>query len=148
MRMRHIAGIAALALAGIPAEATAAKPAHPVTPANANANSNANGTTTTTTTNGSSVKVTFVLRGKVTTYTAGSSLALTLKSSNHERSALVPGSAFTAMLDSKTKLVLHKGAAVATGDMVTVKIRAAKNAPTGTLATTAALQVVDQGPAH
>jgi hypothetical protein len=145
--MRHIAVIAALALAGIPAGALAAKPSHPVTPANTNSNGNANGTSTTTSTtnNGSSVKVLFVLRGKVTSYTAGSSVVLMLKGANHERSALTTGSSFTAMLDANTKLVLHDGAAVAAGDMVVVKIRAAKNAPTSTLATTAASRVVDQG---
>src|SRR5215472_13378945 len=128
MRMRHIAVIAAFALAGIPAVALAAKPSHPVTPANTNANGNANGTTTTTKTNhGSSVKVLFVVRGKVTSYTAGSSVVLTLKGTNHERSVLVPGSSFTAMLDANTKVVLHDGAAVAAGDMVVVKIRAGKN---------------------
>jgi hypothetical protein len=147
MRMRHIAVIAALALVSVPAGALAAKPSHPVTPANTNANGNANGTTTTTskTNNGSSVNVLFVLRGKVTSYTAGSSVVLTLKGANHERSALLPGSSFTAMLDANTKVVLHDGAAVAAGDMVVVKIRAAKNVAASTLATTAASRLVDQG---
>jgi hypothetical protein len=148
--MRHIAVIAALALAGIPAGALAAKPSHPVTPANTNSNGNANGTSTTTSTtsDGSSVRVLFVLRGKVTSYTAGSSVVLTLMGANHERSALTPGASFTAMLDANTKLVLHDGAAVAAGDMVVVKIRAAKNVAASTLSTTAASRVVDQGLAH
>lgn len=145
MRMRHTAAIAALALAGVPAGALAAKPSHPVTPANGNANSNANGTTTTSSTHGSSVTVLFVLRGTVTSYTAGSSLGLKLNSSNHERSTLTSGMALTLKLDSNTKVVLHDGAAVANGDMVVVKIRAAKNASTSTLSSIAAAQVVDQG---
>ena len=131
MRMKHVVAVAALALAGVPAGALAAKPAHPVTPASTNASS--------------TPKVTFVLRGKVTSYTAGSLLGITLRSSNHERSTLTSGAALTLTLDGKTKVVLHKGAAVATGDMVVVKIRAAKNAPSSTVSSTAAAQVVDQG---
>ena len=131
MRMRHVVAVAALALAGVPAGALAAKPSHPVTPATTNANSTA--------------KVTFVLHGKITSYTAGSLLGITLKSSNHERSTLTSGTALTLTLDAKTKVVLHNGAAVATGDMVLVKIRGAKNAPSSTVSSTPAAQVVDQG---
>jgi hypothetical protein len=148
MRTGHIAAVAALALAGVPAGALAANPSHPATPASTNANSNANATTTTTTassTNGASAKVTFVLRGKVTSYTAGSLLGITLKSANHERSTLTSGTALTLTLDAKTKVVLHNGAAVATGDMAVVKIRAAKNASSSTLSSTGAAQVIDQG---
>ena len=152
MRMRHVVVVAALALAGVPAGALAAKPAHPATPASTNANGKANTTTTTTTTatttvstKGQSAKVMFVLRGKVTSYTAGSLLGITLRSSNHERSTLTSGTALTLTLDAKTKVVLHKGAAVATGDMAVVKIRAAKNASSSTLSSTAAAQVVDRG---
>lgn len=119
--------IAALALAGVPAGALAAKPSHPTTPANTNA------------------KVMFVLRGKVTTYTAGSSLVMTLTSANRDRATLTSGSSFTATLNSSTKVVLHDGAAIAQGDMVVVKIRAAKSASASTLGSTAAVQVVDQG---
>jgi hypothetical protein len=153
--MRHVVAVAALALAGVPAGALAAKPSHPVTPASTNANSNANTSTTTTTTTstnsttpsskGESAKVMFVLRGKVTSYTAGSLLGITLKSSNHERSTLTSGTALTLTLDAKTKVVLHEGAAVAMGDMVVVKIRGAKNASSITVSTTPAAQVVDQG---
>lgn len=109
MRMRHIAVIAALALAGVPAGALAAKPSHPVTPANTNANSHANGQTTTTTSHGNSAnaKVTFVLHGKVTSYSAGSSISLTLSGSNRDRSTLTSGLAFTAKLDANTNVVLH-----------------------------------------
>jgi len=134
MRMRHIAVIAALVLAGVPASALAAKPSHPTTPATTNANSQA-----------ANAKVTFVLRGKVTTYTAGSSLVLTLRSANRDHSTLTSGSSFTAMLNASTKFVLHNGAAVAQGDMVVVKIRAAKSASASTLGSIAAAQVVDQG---
>jgi hypothetical protein len=150
MRMRHIAVIAALALAGVPAGALAAKPSHPVTPANTNANSHPNGTTTTTGSHGNSANatVTFVLHGKVTSYTAGSSIGLTLTSANRDRSTLTSGLAFTAKLDSNTKVVLHDGAAVAPGDIAVVKIRAPKSASASTLSSTAASQVVDQGASH
>ena len=151
MRVRHIALIAALALAGVPAGALAAKSSHPTTPANTNANSHANGSATVTASsnsNAANAKVLFVLRGKVTSYTAGSSLGLTLKSSNLDRSTLTSGMALSLKLDSHTKVVLHNGAAVAFGDMVVVKIRAAKNASTSTLSSTAAAQVVDQGASH
>ena len=147
MRMRHIAVIAALALVGVPAGALAAKPSHPTTPANTNANTNANATTTTTSQgNSANAKVTFVLRGKVTSYTPGTSLLLTLKSSNRARSTLTSGSPFAATIGLHTKIVLHKGAPIAPGDMVVVKIHAAKN--TSTLPAIAAAQVVDQGSSH
>jgi hypothetical protein len=150
MRTRHIVAVtvAALALAGVPVGALAAKPSHPATPASTNANSHANATTTTTTTRGTNVgstKVMFVLRGKVTTYTPGSSLGMTLKSVNHQRSILTSGMTVALTLDGNTKVVLHDGAAVAPGDMVVVKVHAAKNAPSSTLSTTAASQLVDQG---
>jgi hypothetical protein len=146
MRIRHIAVIAALALVGVPAGALAAKPSHPTTPANTNANTHANGTTTTSHGSSATAKVTFVLRGKVTNYLAGSSLSLTLKSSNRDRSTLTAGSQFTATIGSLTSIVLHNGAPVANGDMVVVKIRAAKNSTT--LSSTVAAQVVDQGASH
>jgi hypothetical protein len=130
--MRHVVAVAALALAGVPAGALAAKPSHPAN-------------TTTTTPKGDSAIVMFVLRGKVTSYTAGSLLGMTLKSSNHERSTLTSGTALTLTLDAKTKVVLHEGAAVAMGDVVVVKIRTAKNASSSTVSSTAAAQVVDQG---
>jgi hypothetical protein len=79
---------------------------------------------------------------------AGASVGLTLTSANRDRSTFTSGSAFTAMLDSKSMVVLHNGAAVAGGDMVLVKIRAPKSASATTLSTTAAFQVVDQGAAH
>jgi hypothetical protein len=145
--MRHVVAVAALAFAGVPAGALAGKPAHPVTPASTNASSNATTTMTTTSSSpkGDSAKVMFVLRGKVTSYTAGSLLGIRLKSSNHERSTLTSGAALTLMLDAKTKIVLHDRAAVAAGDMVVVKLRTAKNASTSTVSSTAAAQVVDQG---
>jgi hypothetical protein len=152
--MRHTAAIAALALAGVPAGALAANASHPTTPANTNANSHANGTTTTTTTTSTTathgksaaVKVMFVIHGKVTSYTAGSSLGITVTSSNRDRSALTAApAAFTVMLNQNTKIVLHDGAAVANGDMVLVQIRAAKNAQPSDLASIPAKQAIDQG---
>jgi len=152
MHLRQMALIATLALAGVPAGALAAKPSHPVTPASTNANGHANGTTSTTNTavtgNSANAKVLFVLHGKVTSYTAGTSVGLTLTGANRDRSTLTSGMAFTATLDSKSKVVLHDGAAVAGGDMVLVKIRAPKSAAASTLSSTAAFQVVDQGASH
>jgi len=137
MRLRHIALLTTLALAALPAGALAAKPTHPVTPASTNSNAGSN--------HGSTVKVLFLLHGKVTGYTGGTSIGLTLTGSNRDRSTLTSGSAFNGTLNSGTKVVLHDGAAVATGDKVVVKIRAPKNASAGTLSSTAAFQVVDQG---
>jgi len=149
MRIKQITAIAALALAGVPAGALAAQPSHPSTPASTNANSNANATTTTTS-HGSSAnaKVMFVLHGKVTSYTAGSSLGLTLTAVSRERSKFTLNAPFTVALNSSTKVVLHDGAAVASGDMVVVKVRAAANTSPASLSTTAASQLIDQGAPH
>jgi hypothetical protein len=151
--MRQIAAIAALALAGVPAGALAANASHPTTPANTNANSHANGATTTTTTSTvadhPNPKVMFILHGKVTSYTAGTSLGITVTSSNRDRAALTAGSAaFTVMLNQNTKVTHHDGAAVTNGDRVLVQIRAAKNAQPADLAAIPAKQAVDQGSSH
>jgi hypothetical protein len=130
--MRKLTLLMCLVFVAAPAAAMAAKPSHPTTPAN----SNANGTT---------AKVSFVLHGTVSSYAAGSAIQITLTSANRDHSALTPKLALPLMLDSHTKVVLHKGAAVVNGDKVVVTVRAAKNASTSALSTTAALQVVDQG---
>ena len=150
--MRRTAAIVTLFLVGIPAGAFAAKPPHPTTPANTKTVTT-NGTTTTVPANatGKSAKVTFVIHGTVTAYTAvngqtNGSISVTFKSSNFE-SSLLKGApqpvVFT--VGPKTKITLHNGHAIAAGDKVVVKLRAAKNAPVATLTSTAASQVVDQG---
>jgi hypothetical protein len=158
MRIKTIAAIAALALAGVPAGALAAKPAHPATPANTNANSNANGATSTTTTTtteapashgkSGNARVMFVMHGTVTSYTGGSALGMTLTSVNRDRAALTAGTALAFALDPETKVVLNGGASVVNGDKVVVKIRAAKSASASTLSTTPVFQIVDQGAGH
>ena len=151
MRMHKTVVLVALALAGIPAGAYAAKPSHPTTPANSNANSNANGTssTATTTAGGSgSAKVQFVLRGTLSAYTAvnGASngmISLTVKRSNFDSKTL-KGLTLTLVVTSTSKVALHDDLAIANGDRGIVKFRAAKNNSTWTGLT--ALQVIDQGP--
>ena len=150
--MRRTVAIVTLFLVGIPAGAFAAKPSHPTTPANTKTVTT-NGTTTTVpaNANGKSAKVTFVIHGTVTAYipVAGQtngSISVTFKSSNFESSLLKAAPqpvVFT--VGPKTNITLHNGHAIAAGDKVVVKLRAAKNAPVATLTSTAASQVVDQG---
>jgi hypothetical protein len=156
MRMHKIALLVVVAVAGIPAGALAAKPAHPTTPASANANANANATTTTTattattsTTKGKSAaaKVQFVLRGTLSAYTAATSatngtISLTVKGSNFDSKTL-KGTTLVFVVTSTTKLGLHNGAAIANGDNGIVKLRLAKNNSVWT--GLSASQVIDQG---
>ena len=145
--MRRTVAIVTLFLVGIPAGAFAAKPSHPTTPANTRTVTT-NGTTTTVpaNTNGKSAKVLFVIHGTVTGYVAGVSISVTFKSSNHESSLLKAApQPVTFTVGPKTKITLHNGNAIAVGDKVVIKLRAAKNAPVATLTSTAASQVVDQG---
>jgi len=137
MRFEKIVLIGALAVAGIPAGADAAKPPHPTTPASSNAN-------------GKSVaaRVQFVLHGTLSAYTAASgatngTITLMVKSSNHDPSILKNVSlVFT--VTSSTKIVLHDGAPIApSGDNGIVTVRLAKNNATWTGLT--ASQVIDQG---
>ena len=93
--------------------------------------------------------VMFVLRGTLTAYTAATSstsgsVSITVKGSNHERSAL-KGTMLTFSTDSKTKVVLHDGNAIASGDNGIVKVRAPKNATSTMLESATAFQVIDQG---
>jgi len=150
--MRKTAAVVALFVAGIPAGALAAKPAHPTTPSNTKTVTT-NGTTTTVpaNTNGKSAKVIFAIHGTVVAYNAvvgqaNGSISATFKSSNFESSVLKNATqpvVFT--LGPKTKITLHNGNAIAAGDKIVVKLRAAKNAPLSTLMSTAAFQIVDQG---
>jgi hypothetical protein len=138
MRIYKIALIGALALAGIPAGALAAKPSHPTTLASTNANT------------GKSVaaKVQFVVRGTLSSYTAANGpsngmVTLTVKSANFDSKALKAGPPLVFVVTSSTKVALHNGAAIAKGDNGIVKFRAAKNNSTWTGLT--AGQVIDQG---
>jgi uncharacterized protein YdeI (BOF family) len=150
MRMKRMALIGALALAGVPAGALAAQPSHPATPANSHANSNANATSTTSSSSSAaSAKVMFVLRGTLTAYTAASggtngSVTITVKSSNFDSKTLKTMS-LTFVVDSNTRVTLHEGK-FTPNDNGIVKVRAAKNNTTWTGLT--ATQVIDQGAAH
>jgi hypothetical protein len=142
--------VGALAFAAVPAGALAAKPSHPATPANSHANSNANATSTTTSSSSAAnAKVTFVIRGTLTAFTAASggtngSVTITVKSSNFDAKTLKTKS-LTFTVDSKTQVTLHNGKFTANDNGI-VKVRAAKNNSTWTGLT--ATQVIDQGPAH
>jgi hypothetical protein len=149
--MRKVAAIAVLVL-GVPGAALAAKPTHPSTPANSNANSKANATSTTGTSSkansqAQSAKVLFVIRGTLGAYTAANgstngSIAITIKSSNHESTLLTKATQpVTFVVSSKTNVV----GTVKSGDDGVVKIRAARNASLATLQATAAAQLIDQG---
>jgi hypothetical protein len=150
MRIHKVALIVAFALAVLPAGALAAKPTHPATPANSDANSDANASSTTgasgkANSHASAAKVMFVLRGTLTAYTAASgttngSVTITVKSSNHESTAL-KGSTLTFAVSSSTKI----DGTFTAGDNGIVKVRAAKKTPSATLTTLTAFQVIDQG---
>ncbi len=143
-----------LGLLAIPAAALATKPPHPVHPNSPVATTTTVTTASTTTTTATPVKphptVLFVLHGTVSAYTAASggtngSLAITVKSSNHESSALKGATQpLTFVVSTTTKLVLHDGSAIATGDSAIVKIRAVKNAAVAVLEATPSFQVIDQ----
>jgi hypothetical protein len=137
--MRKLAFIAVLALVGVTGSALAAKPTHPATPASTNANSSQAGT------NGLSTKVLFVLHGTLGKYTAANgttngSIVITVKSANHEGSALKTMT-LTFPVSSTTNIV----GTVTSGHNGIVKVRAAKNASAATLQTLTAFQVIDQG---
>ena len=150
--MRKIALLAALGLAGLPAGALAAQPSHPSTPASTNANSHANATSTTGTSskanaNAQNAKVMFVIRGTLGAYTAANgstngSIAITVKSSNHESKLLKTATQPLVLpVSSSTKIA----GTVKSGDNGVVKVRAARNASVATLMATSAFQVIDQG---
>src|SRR6266581_5518821 len=147
MTTRKIALVAVLAIAGIPAGALAAKPAHPTTPASTNASTNAS---THTSTNAAKPTVMFVLRGTLSKYTAANgttngAITLVVSSSNYHGKTLKSQTlAFT--VSSKTNVVLHDGKPIADGDHGIVKVRAPKGSSAATLSATAAAEVIDQGP--
>jgi hypothetical protein len=154
--MRTVALIAALALAGVPTGALAAQPSHPSTPASTNANSQANATSSTGTSSKASssaktqaVKVLYVLRGTIAKYTAVSgttngSVAITVKSANFDAKTL-KGMTLTFAVSPSTKVSLHSGKPIASGDNGIVKVRAPKHSSAVTLQTLTAFQVIDQG---
>ena len=148
MRMNKIALLAALALAGVPAGALAAKPSHPATPANTTHASTTANPTSSTDKSSSAAKpktVTFVLHGTLTAFTAynattktNGSVTINVTSSNF--GSKVKGSmSFT--VDSKTKVV----GTFTANDRGVVKVRAAKGS---TSLSGAATEVIDQGDSH
>ena len=130
--MRKIALFAAIAALLAPAAALAAKPPHPTTPA--------------------TPKVSYILRGTLTAYTAANgatpgSVTIAVKSAvsgaNHVAKAL-KGHTYTLVVTSTTRVTLHKGAFTA-NDKGTVKFRGTKGLTDAGAQT--ATQVLDQGPA-
>jgi len=100
-------------------------------------------------------KVTYVLKGKLSAYTAynaststNGSITITVSSANYHGKAL-KGQTLTFAVDAKTAVVLNNGAAIADNDNGIVKIRAAKKIASAALATTlqasSAKQIVDMG---
>jgi hypothetical protein len=150
MRMRILI-LAVLATAFMSGVALAAKPPHPSTPASTNSNQ---GTTSTTkTTHGSTVKVLWVLHGTVGSYTAANgssngSISLMVKSSSLETAMLkAAAQPLSFGVSSKTKIELHNGKPLVSGDRVTIKVRAPKNSLPAAFASMTAFQVLDQGSA-
>jgi hypothetical protein len=143
--IRKAALIAALAVAGIPAGALAAKPAHPTTPASTHSSTTAKASATKPPT------VLFVIHGTLNSYVAANGptnggVKLAITSSSTEQAMLKSQAALAVTLSSKTNVVLHNGKPIANGDKGIVKIRAPKNASAATLASIPAQQVIDQGP--
>jgi hypothetical protein len=99
-------------------------------------------------------QVTYILRGKLTAYTAASgatagSVSILVSGSNHHGSALKTKTLTFATSAAGTKVTMHAGA-VTVSDNAIVKVRGAKSFPAGTdLATelqkVSARQVIDQG---
>ena len=138
---------AAVALA-LPAGALAATPPHQGKPAKAEHAAKAE--------HGAKAKhvptVMYVVRGTVAAYTAATdtasgSVTVTVTGANHHGKALKDATQpVVFVLGATTRIVLHKGADVAVGDRVVVKVRAAKAFDATAFAATAARQLVDQGP--
>jgi hypothetical protein len=137
--MRKFFVLAALALA-VPSLALAAKPPSP---------GNSQGP------HGKSApKVMYVLKGTLTALSS-SSVTITVAHTNHHAKTLVtnPATSVTIAVSSTTKVVMHDGAAFASGDRGVVKVRLPKNTTGADLLTalanpaTVAVQVIDQGPA-
>ena len=103
-------------------------------------------------------KVMYVLKGKLSAYTAynattstNGSITIMVGSANYHGKAL-KGQTLTFAVDSKTAVVLNNGAAIKDGDNGIVKIRALKKIAPADLAATLqaspAKQIVDQGAKH
>jgi hypothetical protein len=95
-------------------------------------------------------KVMYVLKGKVTAYTAAGSsngsITLTVSGANHHAAAL-KGQSVTLVVSTATKVAPKAGVTV--GDNAVVKVRLAKSTRAADLVTalaaTTSFQVVDQG---
>ena len=144
-RILIFAGLAMALSSGAALAANPSHPTHPTTPASTNSNKG--------TTNGQSAKVLFVLHGTIGSYMAAAgmtngSISITLKSSNFETTALKAATQpISFVVSSKTKVQLHKGKTVASGDKATIKVRAPKNSTASALSALTAFQVVDSGSA-
>jgi hypothetical protein len=127
--MRSTALLTVLAALAVPTAALATKP-------------------TTPNPNAATPKVTYVLRGTLTAYTANSSVTIAVHSAvygtNHAAKAL-KGQTVTLTVDSSTKVTLHNGV-FTPNDKGIVEFRATKGLTTAT--GQKATKIVDQGPAH
>ena len=124
---KTISILAAAAAAAVPAAAVAARQPAPATPSKAKA-----------------PKVTYVLRGTLSAYTAANgstagSVTITVSSANFHGRAL-KGQSLTFAVNASTKVVLDADAQVTDGEKGIVKVRAPKRVAAAELA--AALQAV------
>lgn len=131
MRKMLLGLLVALAL---PAAALATKPPHPNHP------------------NTPAPKVTYVLKGTLSAYTAANgntpgSITIAVSAGNKYGKAF-KGQTLVFAVSSSTHVVLHKGAAIANGDRGSVKARGAKGLNATALQALGAQWVIDQGPAH
>jgi hypothetical protein len=103
----------------------------------------------------SAPKVAYILKGKLSGYTAydsttqtNGSITITISHANYHGKAL-KGQTLTLTVDAETKVTLHDGKAIADGDRGIVKVRAAKRiAAAGvakTLGEASARAVIDMG---
>jgi hypothetical protein len=97
-------------------------------------------------------KVMYVLRGTVTAYSNPGSVTITVTRANRvgkNLTAALNSTSVTLNVAASTKVVLHNGAAVATGDKVVVKVRGPKAIADFMTALNSnsltAFQVIDQG---
>jgi hypothetical protein len=133
--MRKLLLLAAVVSVAVPATALAAKPPHPTQAKNLS----------------HAPQVLYVLSGKLTAYTAANgstngSVSITVSAANHSRAAL-KGMTLSFPVSAATKIVLHKGAAIAANDRGMVKVRGAKTLDATVLQAAVAKQVIDQGAA-
>lgn len=135
--MRKLLLLAAVVTVAVPATALAAKPPHPTQAKNPS--------------HAPVPQVLYVLSGTLTAYTAANgstngSISITVKAANHARAAL-KGMTLSFPVSAATKVVLHKGAAIAANDRGIVKVRGARTLDATALQAAVAKQVIDQGAA-